>query len=82
VIGGDGVTNVQQAVSVLDGLDGLGLSLSSLEEWGVLDVGRVLLPVVEFALGGLKSLPHGRSLQDVRVDRFEHLGGNRGCADS
>lgn len=39
MIGGDGVAHVEEAVGVLDVVDGLDFSLGRLEEWRVLDVG-------------------------------------------
>ena len=73
VIGGDGVTHVQEAVSVVDARDGLEFSLSALEERRVVDVGGVIIPRVEFTFRGLEVLPHLGSLKNVVVNVNEHL---------
>jgi hypothetical protein len=73
VIGGDGVTHVQEAVSVVNVRDGLEFSLGALEEGRVVDVGGVVVPRVEFTFGGLEVLPHLGSLEDVVVNVNEHL---------
>jgi hypothetical protein len=74
VIGGDGVTHVQEAVSIVNVSDGLEFGLGALEEGRVVDVGRVIVPRVEFTSGGFEVLPHLRSLKDVVVDVNEHFG--------
>jgi hypothetical protein len=73
VIGGDGVTHVQKAVSVVDARDGLEFSLSALEERRVVDVGGVIIPRVELTFRGLEVLPHLGSLKNVVVNVNEHL---------
>jgi hypothetical protein len=74
VIGGDGVTHVQEAVGIVNVSDGLEFGLGALEEGRVVDVGRVIVPRVEFTSGGFEVLPHLRSLKDVVVDVNEHFG--------
>jgi len=74
VIGGDGVSHVQEAVGVVYIRDGFELSLGLLEEGRVVDVGGVVIPGVEFTSGGFEVLPHLGSLEDVVVDVHEHLG--------
>ncbi len=58
MIGGDGVTNVQEAVSAVNAVDGLGVSLSRLEERWVVDVGGGFVPFVKLARWSIKFLPH------------------------
>lgn len=74
VIGSDGVSHVQKAVSVTHVSNGLEFGLSALEEGRVVDVGGVVVPRVEFTSGGFEVLPHLGSLKDVVVDINEHLG--------
>mgnify|MGYP001460931780 CR=1 FL=1 len=76
MIGGDRVTDVQEAVGAIDAVDGGGAGLGRLEEGWVVDVGGVVIPVVELASGGLEVLPHLAAVEDVVISRLEHLGGN------
>lgn len=73
MIGGDGVAEVQEAVRVLDVLDGLGDKLGALEEGRVVDVSRFRLPVVHLVVGGLEGVPSWGTLRDLVVDFGEHL---------
>ena len=74
MISSNGITHVQKAVSVVDIRNFLDLSFGGLEERRVVDVGRVIIPRVEFTFGGLEVLPHLGSLEDVVVNVNEHLG--------
>lgn len=58
VIGSDRVTDVEEAVTIIDGFTRGDLSLSRLEEGRVMDVGGSIIPIVELTLWGVKVLPH------------------------
>lgn len=77
MIGGDGISKVGEAVSVYDILPWLRRSLSSSEERWVVDIGRLVIPGVEFAGWGFKILPHLASFQDVSVRCAKHISCHR-----
>ena len=72
----DRVTDIEEAVSVGDAVNGRSGSLGRLEEGWVVDVGRGVVPIVELASRGIKILPHLGSVEDRVVCSLEHLGGD------
>lgn len=58
MVGGDGVTQVQEDVSIGDALDWGQTGLDALEERWVVDVGGVLIPGIELSFWSLERLPH------------------------
>jgi hypothetical protein len=52
----------------------LGVIGGLLEEWGVVDVGGCIVPVIVGTLGGIKLLPHFATLEDVLIGCLEHFG--------
>lgn len=73
VIGGDGISKVEDAVSVLNIGDAGRLGLSLAEERRVGDVSGLRVPSVELIGARIELLPALRSLEDVAVDLLEHL---------
>ena len=67
MIGGDRVSNIEKAVSILDVWNWRESSLSCCEEWRVVDVSRFVVPRVKFASWGIEVLPHLASFKDVFV---------------
>lgn len=74
VVCGDRVSHVDEAVGALDVRDGVEFVGRVLEEGRVVHVGGLVVPGVLAAGGGLESLPHFATLQNVVVGCGEHLG--------
>lgn len=70
VVGGDGVTNVEEAVGALDVGDNWEFLGHTGEEGGLVDVGA-LGPSVDLTGLGLQTLPKGTALGDVGVHLSE-----------
>lgn len=73
VISGDGVSETGQAESARNVLDVWEFQVHVLEEWWVVDISRVRLPVVLDSLGSLEVVPSLSSLGNDVIDFLEHL---------
>lgn len=82
VIGSDRVTNVEQAVSVIDACNRGGTNFGRCKEGRVVDVCRVILPFVKLTSGSFKVLPHLATVKDSVISFLEHLRGDCTCSDS
>lgn len=75
MIGGDGISEESEAVSILDGSTRRGNLLGhALEERRVMDISRVVRPGEEITGWGLKVVPSGVSCKGVTIEVLEKLG--------
>ena len=73
MISGDGVTEVSKTVGVLDVGDCWKCFLNALEEWRLVDVGTLILPLVLLSFRSLEFVPSVSSLGDFAIDVLEHV---------
>lgn len=74
MVGSDEVAQVEEAVCVVDGMDGSGFHLCGLEERGVVNVCRGSFPPIEETLLHLQLVPSLSSLCNAAIDLLELLG--------
>lgn len=73
VVGGDTVAKIEQTVSILDSESAWWCVRHALEEGGVMDVGRLGIPLIERTLRGCELVPHVIPFRDGLVGSSEHL---------
>lgn len=72
MVGGDEIAEIGKAVGILDWFNGFGCEFSGLEEWWVVDVGRVF-PLVDQRLLDFQVIPSLGAFGDIAVHFPEHL---------